>query len=174
MQRARPQLIRIGELAKQTQLSPDTLRHYERLGMLPCATRTPSGFRLYAADASRRVRTIQAALALGFKLREVAQLLQARAAGRPPCRAARRIAGERLEEVELELARLAQLRDVLRKVVARWDERLLETEPGAPALLLESLADVPSLQSRGGTDGSKRTLRRASYPRNRLRTRERV
>lgn len=143
MKRPVSELMRIGELAVRSGLSPDTLRHYERLGLLACAERTTGGFRLYASDALRRVQTIQGALALGFKLRELATLLRARASGRPPCRAARRIAGERLEEVERELVRLSQLRDALRTAVEHWDERLLQTADGEPARLLDSLADVP-------------------------------
>jgi DNA-binding transcriptional MerR regulator len=149
MDRAKQRLLRIGELARESKLSPDTLRHYERLGILSPAGRTAGGFRTYAADALRRVRTIQAALALGFKLREIALLLRARAAGRPPCRSARRIAAERLCDIEAELERLQTLRDVLRSVVERWDERLLQTAEGEPALLLESLADVPAVGTGG-------------------------
>jgi MerR family transcriptional regulator, copper efflux regulator len=149
MHTAAVSLMRIGELARQLSLSPDTLRHYERLGLLACARRTPGGFRLYAPDALRRVRTIQAALALGFSLRELATLLRARASGKPPCRNVRRIASERLNDVERELERLGQLRDALREVIEGWDVRLAGIREGEPAFLLDSLADVPT---NGGTD----------------------
>lgn len=145
MQAEPASLLRIGALASQLGLSPDTLRHYERLGLLTCARRTSGGFRLYAPAAIRRVRTIQAALALGFSLREIATLLRARASGRPPCRDARRIAAERLSEVERELARLSVLRDALHDAIERWDERLAHTREGEPAYLLDSLADVPTI-----------------------------
>lgn len=172
MKRPASELVRIGELAARSGLSPDTLRHYERLGLLRCAERTTGGFRLYTSDALRRVRTIQGALAIGFTLRELATLLRARASGRPPCQAARRIAGERLEEIECELTRLSQLRDALRAAVDRWDERLARMPDGEPALLLDSLADVPVRKA--GTDEAQDQDARALGARAGLRSRARL
>ncbi|HMJ13483.1 MAG TPA: heavy metal-responsive transcriptional regulator [Polyangiaceae bacterium] len=137
-------LLRIGELARAVGLSPDTLRHYERLGLLAHVGRTAGGFRQYPPQALRRVRTIQAALEIGFSLQDLAGLFRARAAGRPPCREARRLAGTKLAELNQELARLAALRAELERVIERWDDQLARSKPGTPALLLETLADARS------------------------------
>src|ERR1051325_10149499 len=75
--------LRIGELARLNSLSPDTLRHYERLGLLSAA-RTPGRFREYGRDAVHRIRVIQAALAIGFTLAELSGIRAERAAGRAP------------------------------------------------------------------------------------------
>jgi DNA-binding transcriptional MerR regulator len=135
-------LLRIGALSKIVGLSPDTLRHYERLGLLAHAGRTTGGFRQYTEHAVRRVRTIQAALEIGFSLRELAGLFRVRASGRPPCREARRLAASKLAELEQELARLLALRAQLHTVIERWDDLLARAAAGTPALLLESLADA--------------------------------
>src|SRR5947207_15027156 len=80
--------LRSGELARRAGVSPDTLRHYERKGLLaPC--RTPSGYREYSAEAVDRVRLIRRALSIGFSLDELAPILAARDRGRAPCRAVR-------------------------------------------------------------------------------------
>ena len=135
------QRLRIGELARQSGLSTDTLRHYERLQLLPVLTRTAGGFREYPPDAVRRVTVIQQALALGFGLEELAQFFRERAAGRPPCRAVRRLAQDKLDALEARIAAQVAARDALRELLQDWDDRL-ERGREQPARLLDSLADV--------------------------------
>jgi MerR family transcriptional regulator, copper efflux regulator len=60
--------LQSGELARSAGVSPDTLRHYERLGILKEPPRTSAGYRLYSADALSRVLLIRNALAVGFTL----------------------------------------------------------------------------------------------------------
>lgn len=134
-------LLRIGELARQVGLSVDTLRHYERLGLLVAPRRTAGGFREFEPDAVRRVRTIQAALDLGFSLREIAVLLRQRAAGRPPCRKARALAVRKLDELDRQLAQLGALRGALAEIIRDWDAQLARTRDGTPAYLLDSLPE---------------------------------
>ena len=67
--------MRIGELADATAVGIQTLRYYERIGLLLPARRRPSGFRVYDEQATRRVRFIRRAQDLGFTLREIAELL---------------------------------------------------------------------------------------------------
>ena len=89
-----------GELARLTGVSSDTLRHYERKGVLPLARRLNNGYRKYPADSIDRVRLIRRALAVGFTLDELAQFLRARDRGLAPCREVRALATEKLTEVE--------------------------------------------------------------------------
>jgi DNA-binding transcriptional MerR regulator len=132
--------LRIGQLSRLCGLSPDTLRHYERLGLLS-SERTPGRFREYGPDAERRVRIIQAALAIGFSLAEISTIFTERAAGRKPCRRTRELAGEKLIELDQRIDELSKLRKRLERVIARWDERLRGTVVGERAGLLDSLAD---------------------------------
>lgn len=133
--------LRIGALARQAGLSVDTIRHYERLQLLPVLRRTPGGFRQYPPEAVRRVKVIQQALSIGFSLEELSSLFQERAAGRPPCRTVRRLAQAKLEALEQHIEHLLASRDALRALLMEWDERL-EQARGEPARLLDSLAQL--------------------------------
>src|SRR5262249_35903045 len=78
------ELLRAGELARLTGVSADTLRHYERKGLLK-PRRAPNGYREYSPHAIERVRLIRSALAIGLKLDELAHILKTREAGGAPC-----------------------------------------------------------------------------------------
>lgn len=136
--------LRIGALARQSGLSVDTLRHYERLQLLPVLRRTEGGFRQYPPEAIRRVKVIQQALAIGFSLEELSKFFKERAAGRPPCRSVRRLAQAKFEALELHIQHLLAGRDALHALLSRWDERL-EQANGQPAHLLDSLAEIEPL-----------------------------
>ena len=66
---------RIGELAAQSGLTPDTLRFYERLSLFPKPSRSRGGFRLYTADTFDRLQFIKRAQVLGFTLDEIRELV---------------------------------------------------------------------------------------------------
>ena len=132
---------RIGTLAREAGLSADTLRMYERRGLLPRALRTEGGFRMFPPAALQRVRVIQAALSVGFTLEELSAIFARRARGDVPCRDVRRLAAEKLDRLDDELLQLSKARDGLAQVLRDWDGRLRSTESGKPARLLESLAE---------------------------------
>ena len=136
--------LRIGELARQSGLSADTLRHYERLQLLPVLRRTEGGFREYPPEAVKRVCVIQQALSLGFSLDELSRFFQERASGRAPCRAVRRLAQAKLEALEGQIQALLAGRNALREILEQWDERLGDAQ-GQPARLLDSLAELAPL-----------------------------
>lgn len=69
------QAMTVGKLAKQTGVAVETLRYYERRGLLPEAERTTAGYRLFRPEAAQRLRFIRRAQALGFSLDEIAELL---------------------------------------------------------------------------------------------------
>lgn len=129
---------RAGELAQLTGVSTDTLRHYERKGLL-AARRLPNGYRVYAAQAVERVRLIRSALAVGFGLDELARVLRVRDAGGAPCRQVRAFAANRLAELERLIDELCATRDELRELLQSWDQRLAGS-PTEPARLLDTLA----------------------------------
>src|SRR5437763_13872849 len=84
---AKKTYLRAGELARASGVSTDTLRHYERKGVLPRPRRSPNGYREYAAESLARVLLVRRALASGFTLDELARGMRARQRGGSPCRA---------------------------------------------------------------------------------------
>ena len=132
--------MRSGELARAAGVSVDTLRHYEKKGLLPAPHRGDNGYRLYAPGAVHRVRVIQRALDMGFTLDDLARVLRQRDAGGAPCGEVRAIAAARLEELESRIASLIGLRDELRALVQEWSDRLATLPPGQRAGLLDALA----------------------------------
>jgi DNA-binding transcriptional MerR regulator len=127
------------ELSKMAGVSTDTLRHYERKGLLT-AKRAQNGYREYSQQALARVNLVQHALSVGFTLDELAKFLNARDQGKIPCREVRALAAEKLEELETRIRSLQLLRNDLRELLKDWDARLERTKDGDRAWLLESLA----------------------------------
>jgi DNA-binding transcriptional MerR regulator len=157
--------LRIGELARASALSPDSIRHYERLGLLPRAARTTGGFREYPEEAVRRVRVIQRSLALGFTLAELAGIFRDRASGRAPCQRVRALAAEKLRALAARVAELEWLRTALAQTLAAWDLRLAGAAAGRPAGLLDCLADLDDDPYRPTTRlGPPRRVRRRASP----------
>ena len=120
-------------------VSADTIRHYERLGLLPAASRGSNGYRRFPREVAARVLLIRRALAIGFSLAEVARILRQRDAGGAPCRGVRALAANKLDDLDRRIAELQAAREDLGKIVADWDARLAATRDGEPALLLEEL-----------------------------------
>jgi DNA-binding transcriptional MerR regulator len=132
--------LRAGELAQLAEVSTDTLRHYERKGLLAAPRRSLNGYREYPKSALGRVRLVRRALEIGFTLDELSRVLSVRDHGGAPCRQVRALAGEKLREVETRLAELVELRNELRKILIDWDEVLAKTSSSGRAELRESLA----------------------------------
>ena len=102
--------MRVAELASTVGVAADTVRYYERVGLLPPPARTPSGYRTYDGGAVDRLRFIQGAQRLGLRLRDIRDLLAVRDTGTCPCEPAEELLRRRLADVDAELARLATLR----------------------------------------------------------------
>ena len=136
--------VRAGELARAAGVSTDTLRHYERKGVLGAPRRSANGYREYPPDALARVLLVRRALAYGFTLDELARVLRARERGAAPCREVRALAAAKLSDVEARLGELTALREELRTTLADWDSRLSKAADGGRAGLLESLTDSDS------------------------------
>ena len=133
------ELLSSGELAKLAGVSADTLRHYERKGVLHRPHRSSNGYRQYPAAALQRVQLIRKALAVGFTLDELANILSVRDSGGAPCHEVRALAALKLSQVETQLQDLTAFRNELRATLQDWDARLRRKGAGARAHLLESL-----------------------------------
>lgn len=139
--------MRSGELGKAAGVSVDTLRHYEKKGLLPAPQRGDNRYRRYPPAALQRVLVIQRALDMGFTLDDLARVLRQRDAGGAPCGQVRAIAAQRLAELEARIMALVELRNELRQVVHEWDARLAALPPGQRAGLLDALVAPPPTAS---------------------------
>jgi DNA-binding transcriptional MerR regulator len=102
--------MRVAELASVVGLSADTVRYYERVGLLPPPARTPAGYRAYDPGAVDRLRFIRGAQRLGLRLKDIRELLAVRDTGVCACEPAEQLLRRRLAELDAEMARLAVLR----------------------------------------------------------------
>lgn len=111
-----PQTLTIGKLAEQAGVGIDTIRYYERAGLLPSPPRRASGYRDYPLDTLSRLRFIRRAKDLGFALEEIGELLALSGSGDgvPAIRAAARA---KLELVEHKLTELERVRDALKTLI---------------------------------------------------------
>lgn len=132
-----------GRLASATGVSADTIRHYEKLGLLPKPLRTASGYRLFTSECVTRVAIIRSAVRAGFSLQELAGIFKERDAGGAPCRRVAALASEKIAGLEKKILELTELRNWLSSTVDQWEKRLRRTPPGRPARLLESLRYGP-------------------------------
>ncbi|HYX43936.1 MAG TPA: heavy metal-responsive transcriptional regulator [Acidimicrobiales bacterium] len=107
----------VSKLADQVGTSPDTLRYYERIGLLAEPDRSASGYRLYGDDAVERVRFIKRAQRFGLRLDEIGELLDIRQRGLCPCGRTRRLLEAKVAELDEEMATLARLRDDISRMI---------------------------------------------------------
>jgi DNA-binding transcriptional MerR regulator len=128
-------------------VSPDTIRHYEKVGLLPKASRTESGYRIYSESAIERVLVVQRALRIGFSLSELAEVLKARDAGGAPCQRVYKLAKEKLNRVTADIAAMKHTERYLKQLLGDWEHRMQQTAPGQKSNLLHSLT--------GAVNGSK-------------------
>jgi DNA-binding transcriptional MerR regulator len=151
--------FRSGELARLTGVSPDTIRYYERKGLLPKPFRTKAGYRVYDSQALMRVRVIRSALAVGFTIRDLARIFAIRGAGGIPCEEVIRIAHKKLQELDERMDQLRVARRDLRRCVNEWNKMLSHAEKGTHARLLERMPIMqrPSPLSPPGLNKNRRT-----------------
>jgi DNA-binding transcriptional MerR regulator len=119
---ASPKPLKIGEVAKRSGVGIETLRFYERQGLLGRPARTESGYRLYDEAVLEQLEFIRRAQTLGFSLAEIARITAESRAGQSPCGEVREIVRERLRELDERLAELARYRKELAATLAEWDE----------------------------------------------------
>ena len=110
--------MRTGEVAAKAGVNVQTLRYYERRGLLPEPSRQESGYRDYEPVAVRTVRFIKRAQELGFALGEAETLLALAAGGPENCDAARALAEDKVAELDRRIADLRAMRDSLQRLAA--------------------------------------------------------
>ncbi len=110
--------LRVGQVARRSGVNLQTLRYYERRGLLPAPPRTEAGYRAYPPQAVDRVRLIKRAQSLGFTLQEIGDLLELRAAPGTCCADVRRRAETKLQIIEEKIRSLEAMRRALGRLIA--------------------------------------------------------
>ena len=130
--------LTIGALAKSASVNLETIRYYERQGLLPKPPRTRSGYRSFPADAPRRVRFIKRAQELGFSLKEIKELLEIRFDPGTTCADVRGRAEAKLADIDRKIRDLQRMREALARLTLACPGR--GAVSGCP--ILESLAAI--------------------------------
>lgn len=134
------QTLTIGQLAKQSQVNIETIRYYERRGILPEPPRRESGYRQYSLDAVERIRFIRRAQELGFSLKEIAELLSLRVDPGTTAGDIRRRAEAKLAAIDAKIRDLQRMKAALMKLAAACRGR----GPTSECPILDALASEGS------------------------------
>lgn len=134
----------IGEVARRAGVKVETVRYYERQGLVPAPGRSAAGYRQYAADTVRRIRFIRRAKALGFTLAEIRELLALRTAPGVSCAEVRVQAEAKIAEIDARLRALQQMRSALARLARECgDGRSTSACPILEALESDGSDDEP-------------------------------
>jgi MerR family mercuric resistance operon transcriptional regulator len=123
------------KLAKEGGVNVETIRYYERHGLLPKAPRTASGYRTFSGEYVTRLRFIRRAQELGFTLKEVRELLNLRVKSNSSCADVRRKAEAKLADVDEKIRHL----QVIREALGRMAETCAGRGPLTNCSILEAL-----------------------------------
>jgi DNA-binding transcriptional MerR regulator len=148
---SRQQLL-IGQLAKAAGVKPDSVRFYERSGLLSKPERLTSGYRVYGEAALRRLRFIKKAQVLGFSLDEIRRVLRLRSQGQPACDCVMRMAEATLAETEQKLRELQNFAEGLRQNLRHW-RKLTKRGKNCAAELCNLIESSGSLKRATGNSG---------------------
>jgi len=129
--------LTIGHLAREAGVNLETVRYYERRGLMPKPPRSASGYRLFPSDAARRLRFIRRAQELGFSLKEIRELLSLRVSRTTTSKDIRARAEAKIVDIESKIRSLESMKKTLRKLTGVCDGssdtsryRLQDSRPG--------------------------------------------
>lgn len=111
--------LSIGQLAKETGVTVEALRFYEKQGLVAAPARTNAGYRQYPPDTVRRVKFIQHAKEVGFTLNDIAQLLALRQEPGTSCADIKLKATDKIKDVESKIRELQRIREALQRMVIK-------------------------------------------------------
>ena len=112
--------MQIGQLAKETGVSVQTVRFYERQKLLPEPSRKDSGYRIYGPEHVKRLQFVLQSKGLGFSLAEIREILQMRECGHCPCDDVVGFAEKHLKEVQRHIGELTRFEDQLTRALRQW------------------------------------------------------
>lgn len=113
----------IGQVAREAGVGVETIRFYERVGLLEEPPRRQSGYRQYSSDAVKRIRFIKRAKELGFSLKEIKELLYLRVDTSTSCGAVKRRAEAKISDIERKVQDLQRMKRALVKLAAACSGR---------------------------------------------------
>jgi MerR family mercuric resistance operon transcriptional regulator len=116
-------LLNIGQIAKQTGVTVETVRFYEKQGLIATPERSESGYRQYPEDTLKRVRFIQRAKEAGFTLKDIGELLALRQEPGTSCSDIKLRATRKIEEVDQKMQELKRIRDALGRMIMKCSGR---------------------------------------------------
>ncbi len=119
-------------------MTPDAIRYYERVGLLPPPRRAVNGYRDYGPESEEDILFIRKAQVLGLTLDDIREVLEIASGGKPPCEHIRRTVTERLAEIDRRLRELRTLRNTLRETLNRLD-RAPPAQAGCRCAVIESV-----------------------------------
>jgi len=128
--------MKIGEVARAAEIGIDAIRFYERRGLIEEPARRPSGYRVYAPEVVPSLRFIKRAKELGFSLKEISELLSLERSSGASAAGVRKLAEEKLADLENKIRALQRMRRALRKVTEACSGR----GPTSECSILRSLA----------------------------------
>lgn len=131
--------MRSGQVARDAGVNVETLRYYERRGILRTPPRRESGYREYTNEAVGIIRFVKRAQELGFSLDEVETLLSLAAGGPESCDSARTLAARKLDELDAKMRSISAMQDSLRRLIATCE-------------MPRGERDCPLLDALGGRD----------------------
>lgn len=131
--------LTIGRLAHAAGVNLETIRYYERRGLLPRPPRRESGYRQYPPDSAARLRFIKHAQTLGFSLSEIGELLALRVDAQTACDEVRQRAEHKVAEIEQKLKTLERMRQILSTLI----EHCHTQEPTGECPILTALDTEP-------------------------------
>jgi MerR family copper efflux transcriptional regulator len=137
--------MRIGEVAQEAGVNIDTIRYYERRGLLEEPGRRPSGYRVYGVEAVQIIRFIRRAQDLGFTLDEIQDLLRLRTTTRGKRDDVRALAQAKVRDISLKVAQLTAMKEALEVLLTSCACKT--GEPECP--ILEALDDPKPLLTIG-------------------------
>jgi len=131
--------ITIGQLARRAGVGVETVRFYEREGLISEPPRRPSGYRDYPLETVTRIVFIRRAKELGFSLKEISELLELRVRPRRNCALVKRSADAKIADIDAKITSLRKMRRALKDLTKACDERTPTTECPILASLGSSL-----------------------------------
>ncbi len=120
--------LTIGQLAQRARVGVETIRFYEREGLIAEPPRRPSGYRDYAPEAVIRIVFIRRAKNLGFSLKEISELLELRVRSRRNCTLVKRSADTKIAAIDTKIVGLRRMRKTLLELTKACDQRTPTTE----------------------------------------------
>lgn len=150
--------LTIGALAERSSVGVETIRFYERQGLLPAPSRTASGYRSYPPDAVERVQFIRRAKEVGFTLEEIGELLALKVSHGKSCETVRQRALDKVADIDCKVKDLRRMRKALDALVQRCsgqegidDCTILDALSHGSTPLIRRRSEVPSKRPNRGT-----------------------